>query len=72
MSDSDQSLRKLFERHAEDELTLQQVAEEADGESVFIPKGTVRAAEQINRGESLSKEELMDGLSGLSDSDTGN
>lgn len=71
MSDSHQSLRKLFKRHAEDELTLHQVAEETDEESAFVPKGAVRGAKQINRGESVSRQELLDGLSELSDSDAG-
>lgn len=34
-----------------------------------IPEGVVRAAEQLNRGESVSKEEMMEGLHGVNDCD---
>jgi len=43
-----------------------------DGESSRIPEGVVRAIEQINRGESVAKEDVIDGLNDLSDSDAGN
>jgi hypothetical protein len=43
-----------------------------DGESSRIPEGVVRAIEQINRGESVAKVDVMDGLNDLSDSDAGN
>ena len=32
------------------------------GESPQIPKSVVRAVEQLNEGESVSKEEMMGGL----------
>lgn len=34
-----------------------------------IPEGVVRAAEQLNRGESVSKEKMLAGLDELSDTD---
>jgi DNA-binding MarR family transcriptional regulator len=43
-----------------------------DGESPPISKGAIRVIEQINRGESVAKEDLLDELSELSDSDAGN
>jgi hypothetical protein len=38
-------------------------------ESPQIPVGVVRAAEQFNRGESVSKGEMMGGLADVADSD---
>lgn len=43
-----------------------------DSESPRIPEGVVRAIEQINRGESVAKEDVMDGLDDLSGADAGN
>lgn len=43
-----------------------------DGGASRIPEGVVRAIEQINRGESVAKVDMMDGLNDLSDSDADN
>jgi len=43
-----------------------------DGGASRIPEGVVRAIEQINRGESVAKVDMMYGLNDLSDSDAGN
>lgn len=44
----------------------------ADDEDIPIPEGGIEVIEQINRGESIAKEDVLDGLSDLSDSDAGN
>ena len=43
-----------------------------DGGAPRIPEGVVRAIEQINRGESVAKVDVMDGLGEVFDSDAGN
>lgn len=43
-----------------------------DGGSSRIPEGVMRAIEQINRRESVAKEDVMDELSELSDCNAGN
>lgn len=59
-------------KHAADEDAPPAVGDERDSEDdepPQIPEGVVRAAEQLNRGESVSKEEMMSGLTEVADSD---
>jgi hypothetical protein len=40
-----------------------------NGEQAQIPTGVVTAAEQLNGGESVSKDEMMDALEAVTDSE---
>jgi hypothetical protein len=58
----------MSKKSADTETTAAESAgSESDDETPTVPEEVVRAAEQVNRGESVSKSELMAALDTTSD-----